>query len=87
MNKDNTYNGCESKSHWNTALWLNNDEEYYHIMANAVEQVVYMQLTKEQAIQVILERLPKTTGDGYLWERSTLLELFEEQYQEQLKYS
>ena len=35
-----TYNGYESYDHWNTALWINNEERFYNMLLNKVELAV-----------------------------------------------
>lgn len=82
-----TYNGYESYDHWNTALWLNNDEKFYNIMMNKVELVVYMRITKTQAVYEMLRDLPNKTPDDAVWQADTILDLIDENYQEQLQYS
>jgi len=82
-----TYNGYESYDHWNTALWLNNDAEFYNLMLNKVELVVYMRLNKIQAVSEILRELPAKTPDDAVWQSDTILDLIDEHYTEQLQYS
>jgi len=84
---DNTYNGYESYDHWNTALWLNNDERMHNIMQNKVELAVYMVCTREQAIYELLRELPELTPDGAVWQIDTIEDLFDENYQDQIAYS
>ena len=82
-----TYNGYESKVHWKTALWLNNDEEFYNLLMNKVELVVYMSISKTEAVYEMLRDLPAKTPDGAEWHADTILDLIDENYTEQLKYS
>jgi len=82
-----TFNGYTTYNHWNTALWLNNDEDMYNTMQNIVELVVYRHITKKQAVERLLKRLPAKTPDGATWQADTIAELIEENYVEQLKYS
>ena len=82
-----TYNGYESYDHWNTALWLNNDEKFYNIMMNKVDLVVYMRITKTQAVYEMLRDLPNKTPDNAVWQADTILDLIDENYQEQLQHS
>ena len=82
-----TYNGYESYDHWNTALWLNNDAEFYNLLMNKVELVVYMSISKTEAVYEMLRDLPATTPDGAEWHADTILDLIDENYTEQLKYS
>jgi len=84
---DNTYNGHESYDHWNTALWLNNEEGYHNLMLNKVELTVYMVCTRQQAIHELLRELPALTPDGAEWQADTIEDLFDENYQDQLAYS
>ena len=82
-----TYNGYESYDHWNTALWINNDERMYNMLQNKVELVVYMHMTKTQAVYEMLRDLPSETPDGATWQADTILDLIDEHYNEQLQYS
>ncbi len=84
---DTTYNGWESWDHWQTALWLNNDESLYNIMINKVELAVYMVCTRQQAINELLRELPELTPDGATWQPDTIEYLFDENYLDQLLYS
>ena len=83
----NTYNGYESYDHWNTGLWLNNDELFYNMLQNKVELVVYMRITKTQAVYEMLRDLPNKTPDGAEWQADTILDLIDEHYTEQVQYS
>tara|TARA_R110002126_G_scaffold8690_2_gene40499 strand:+ start:619 stop:855 length:237 start_codon:yes stop_codon:yes gene_type:complete len=76
-----------TRAHENTELWLNNDQGFNDILINAVEQAVYMEITKGQAIVDIIQRLPDLTPDGERWMFETIQELVEENYNEQLQYS
>ena len=82
-----TYNGYKTRDHWNTALWLNNDQGFNDILINAVEQAVYGDIRKSQAVVDIIQRLPDLTPDGARWLFETIQELVEENYNEQLQYS
>ena len=82
-----TYNGYESYDHWNTALWLNNDEGLHNLMQNKVELAVYMVCTRQQAIHELIRELPELTPDGAVWQIDTIEDLFDENYQDQLAYS
>ena len=82
-----TYNGYKSRDHWNTALWLNNLQEFNDILNNAVEQAVYGDIRKGQAVVDIIQRLPDLTPDGSRWMFETIQELVEESYNEQVQYS
>ena len=84
---DNIYNGYESYDHWNTALWLNNDEEFSNLLDDKVEQAVYMQRTRTQAIHEVRQQLPARTPDDAGWKIETIADLFDERYNEQLQYS
>jgi hypothetical protein len=83
------YNECHptARAHENTALWINNDQGFNDILNNAVEQAVYGDITKGQAIVEIIQRLPDLTPDGERWMFETIQDLVEEQYNEQLQYS
>ena len=82
-----TYNGYESWDHWNTALWLNNDESFYNIMLNETEQAVYMKQSIADAVGNIIRQLPEQTPDGATWQGDTIVELFLENYNEMLEHS
>ena len=82
-----TYNGYESKVHWKTAFWLNNDEGFYNLLMNKVELVVYMRISKTEAVYEMLRDLPATTPDGEVWHADTILDLIDENYTDQLQYS
>ena len=84
---DTTYNGHESYDHWNTALWLNNDERWYNLLNDKVELAVYMVCTKTQVVYEMLRELPETTPDGARWEPDIILDLVCERYAYQLEYS
>ena len=84
---DNIYNGYESYDHWNTALWLNNDEEFSNLLNDKVEQAVYMVCTRTRAILEVWQQLPARTPDDAEWKIETIEDLFEERYSEQLQYS
>lgn len=82
-----TYNGYESYDHWNTALWLNNDEPMYNLMMNEIEKVVYMQQSLQEACTNILLALPNKTPDDAEWKTDTLYDLVLENYNEMVQYS
>ena len=82
-----TYNGYESYDHWNTALWINNDESMYNLLLNETEKAVYMQQSLAQAVTNIMNSLPGKTPDGAEWQMMTVADLVAEQYNEQLQYS
>ena len=84
---DNTFNGYESYDHWQTALWINNDQQFYNMLKNKAELVVYMTYTMSQAAKELLSELPDVTPDGANWEIDTIYDLVSEQYEEQLQYS
>lgn len=84
---DNSFNGYESYDHWQTALWLNNDQRFYSMLKNKAELVVYMTYTMSQATNELLSELPDVTPDGAKWEVDTIYDLVAEQYEEQLQYS
>jgi|TARA_R110002126_G_scaffold162071_1_gene310028 hypothetical protein len=82
-----SYNGYESWDHDQTWLWINNDQELYNLLMNKVELVVYMHITKTQAVYEMLRDLPNKTPDGATWQADTILDLIDENYEEQLQYS
>jgi len=84
---DTTCNGYESYDHWNTALWLGNDEGFSELLDNKVELAVYMQCTRTRAILEVWEQLPDRTPDDAEWQIETIEDLFDERYNEQLQYS
>ena len=83
---DTTYNGYESYNHWNTALWLNNDESLYNLLQNKVELAVYNVCSRQHAIIELIRELPETTGDNESWNIDTIEDLFDESYIEQLQH-
>ena len=82
-----TYNGYKSYDHWNTALWLNNDEKFHNLMLNETEQAVYMHQTIADTIANIIKKLPEQTPDGATWQGDTIVELVLENYNEMLEHS
>ena len=80
-------NGYESRDHWNTALWLNNDKGFYDLMMNEVEEVVYMKQSLASAVVNIMNRLPEKTPDGFVWQMMTVADLVAENYDEMLEHS
>ena len=82
-----TYNGYESYDHWNTALWLNNDEKLYAMMMEEVELAVYQKQTIADGVGSIIKQLPEQTPDGAVWQGGTIAELFLENYNEMLQHS
>ncbi len=80
-------NGYESKDHWQTALWLNNDEGFYNLMINETEKAVYMEQSIAGAVANIIQRLPEETPDGFAWQGDTIVELVLENYNEMLEHS
>lgn len=81
------YNGWDSYNHWNTALWLNNDERFYNKLCNKVEMALYHVCSRTQAIHELLRDLPLATPDGENWNADVVEELFDEMYNEQLEYT
>lgn len=80
-------NGYESKDHWQTALWLNNDEGFYNLMINETEKAVYMEQSIAGAVANIIQQLPEETPDGFAWQGVTIVELVLENYNEMLEHS
>ena len=48
----------------NTKLWINNDENFYNILINKVELLVYMHISYEKVVHGILAELPDQTPDS-----------------------
>ena len=71
----------------NTKLWINNNEDFYNILINKVELLVYMHISYEKAVHEILAELPDQTPDGKQWDVDDIVDLVDEQYNEQLQYS
>jgi hypothetical protein len=84
---DNTYNGYESYDHWNTALWLNNDEDLYSLLREVCEAALYGQISKTEALTAIYDSLPQFTPDGAIWRIETIRDLIDENYADLLQYS
>jgi hypothetical protein len=85
-----TYNGYESYDHWNTALWLNNDDDAMELLQNIVEPPLWcicQASPNTQAVEQLLNRVPAKTPDGAAWQKETILDLIDEHYQEQLQWS
>jgi hypothetical protein len=80
-------NGYESKDHWNTALWINNDQSFYNLMINETEKAVYLQQSLAGAVVNILNTLPEKTPDGFDWQMTTVADLVAENYNEMLEHS
>lgn len=80
-------NGYESKDHWQTALWLNNDKGFYDLMINETEKAVYMEQSLASAVVNIMNCLPETTPDGFAWQMTTVSDLVAENYNEMLEHS
>ena len=77
-----TYNGHQSYDHWNTALWILNDEGFYNLLTRKA-QLVNKVLTKSQAVTEMLRDLPNKTPDGAQWQADTILDLIEEEQNNQ----
>ena len=71
----------------NTKLWINNNEDFYNILINKVELLVYMHISYEKAVHGILAELPDQTPDGKQWDVDDIVDLVDEEYNEQLQYS
>jgi hypothetical protein len=82
-----TFNGWPSYEAWNTALWLNNDESQHSLVCEFAEQVVYHQITNDQAADYLICALPDRTGDGAEWDRDTVKHLIHEKFVELLEWS
>lgn len=80
-------NGWKTWDHWQTALWISNDEGLYAMLQEVAEQVVYQQMSRYDAVSYILEVLPEQTPDGGTWQREVVTGLLEEEYNEMLQYS
>jgi len=80
-------NGWESWDHWQTALWISNKEEYYRLLQELAELVVYGRMPRDKAITTLIECLPEQTPDGAEWKLDVVAQLLDEEYQEMLQYS
>ena len=61
---DKTYNGHKNWQWWNVSLWINNEESMYLPFHEAAEQAAYMKITRQQALNLVMNCLPDATPDG-----------------------
>jgi hypothetical protein len=80
--KMTTYNGYPSYDHWNTALWLNNDEVLYSKLKAYAHCVRHELFTVEQALPDLLAELGSRTPDNRYWQADTVADLLIEQARE-----
>lgn len=83
MTSTATYNGYESYDHWNTALWINNDEKYYNDLKEMISLAKRLNMGKDDVAGVWMQKYAgHKTPDGAEWQQSTVLELVEELWHE-----
>ena len=80
-------NGWESWDHWQTALWISNEQEYYNVLQELTELVVYGHMPRDKAITTLIECLPEQTPDGATWKSDVVARLLDEEYEEMIQYS
>jgi hypothetical protein len=76
------FNGYPSFKHWNTALWLNNDEVLYSKLRAYAHCVRHELVTVEQAMPDLLAELGPMTPDYHYWQADTVADLLTEQARE-----
>jgi hypothetical protein len=77
-----TYNGYPSLEHWNTALWLNNDELFYVILRKYASAMANDRFGLLTATKLLLEELPEQTPDRINWREGQIELLLIEQVEE-----
>ena len=82
-----TYNGHKNWQFWNVSLWLNNDESMYYPFSEAAEQVAYMRITRRQALDLLMDSLPKITPDGAEITREIVRHYLNDEIDEHIKHS
>ena len=81
-------NGWKTWDHWQTALWLSNDEGLYAMLQEVAEQGVYRKIASlADGVDYIMAELPEQTPDGGTWQREVVASLLAEEYNEMLQYS
>ncbi len=63
------YNGHRSKAAWNVSIWINNEEPLYRLALDFVKKH-----GKNKAAEMLLERLPDETPDGYRYTKTSIRE-------------
>jgi hypothetical protein len=77
-----TFNGYPSHAHWNTALWLNNDESFYVMLRKYADAIATDRLGLLTASKLLLEELPEQTPDRVDWQEGQIELLLIEQAEE-----
>jgi|TARA_X000001382_G_C3084111_1_gene151458 hypothetical protein len=77
-----TFNGYPSHAHWNTALWLNNDEHFYVILRKYADAIATDRLGLLTASKLLLNELPEQTPDRVNWQEGQIELLLIEQTEE-----
>lgn len=76
-----TYNGYESYDHWNTALWLNNDEKYYNDLLEMIGLAKKLGMSELSVADVWMQKYNGTkTPDGAEWKFETVIDLAKENW-------
>ena len=77
-----TFNGYPSYEHWNTALWLNNDEIFYEILRKYADAIANDRFGLLTASKLLLNELPEKTPDRVNWQEGQIELLLIEQVEE-----
>lgn len=71
-----TYNGYESWDHWNTALWINNDEKYYRDLLEMIGLAKKLGMSALSVADVWITKYGDgKTPDGAEWQFQTVHDL------------
>ena len=84
---DTTYNGHKNWQWWNVSLWINNEESMYFPFHEAAEQAAYMKITRQQALDLVMDCLPDTTPDGAEITREIVQHYLNDEIDECIRYS